>query len=71
MNKLRVRRYNIDPENWVSEQRLEYVTRDILGREVVTVVDSEIIPKDVMITLGCCGDTGGWKSKFANWIGKE
>ena len=34
----------------------------IRGRKVL---DSEIVPEDVLITLACCGDTGGWKSKFS------
>lgn len=32
------------------------------------VIDSERIPADVVISLGCFGDTGGWKSKFSDYI---
>lgn len=27
-------------------------------------VETETIPNDVMISLGCFGDTGGWTSRF-------
>ena len=28
----------------------------------------EIVPEHVMISLGCYGDTGGWRSKFVEYI---
>jgi hypothetical protein len=43
----------------------------LLGRPTRSVLDTEIVPEDVMITLGCFGDTGGWKSKFARLIGAQ
>jgi hypothetical protein len=47
-------------------QRLVKITR-LFGKRIgATVVDHEIIPPDVMITLGCFGDPGEWKSKFAH-----
>lgn len=32
------------------------------------IIDSETIPDHVMISMGCFGDTGGWKSKFKEHI---
>ncbi len=48
-------------------QRLVKITPTFLGsfREVL---DVEETPEHVMISLGCCGDTGGWRSKFARHI---
>lgn len=75
--ELRVERYReryIDrtpgymPQRCVREmQRLVRITkgRFFTGREVI---DTEVIPEHVMITLGCCGDTGGWRSKFKDYI---
>lgn len=48
-------------------QRLVRVTRTWLGSSR-KVIDSEEIPEHVMITLGCCGDTGAWRSKFKDYI---
>ncbi|MBO9428716.1 hypothetical protein [Sulfitobacter sp. R18_1] len=31
-------------------------------------IDSEKIPQHVEISVGCFGDTGGWKSKFASQL---
>lgn len=31
-------------------------------------VDREVVPGDVMISMGCFGDTGGWVSRFAQYI---
>lgn len=28
------------------------------------VLDEEIVPTDVKISMGCFGDAGGWQSKF-------
>lgn len=28
-------------------------------------IDCEDIPSHVLISLACCGDDGGWRSKFA------
>lgn len=33
-------------------------------------IDEEVIPGHVLISLGCFGDTGGWRSKFAEYINK-
>lgn len=32
------------------------------------VLDTEQVPEHVLISLGAVGDTGGWKSKFAEFI---
>ncbi len=32
------------------------------------VIDEEVIPDDVIISLGCFGDTGSWRSRFAKHI---
>jgi hypothetical protein len=32
------------------------------------ILDTEIIPDHVLISLGCFGDTGGWLSKFTDHI---
>lgn len=32
------------------------------------IVSTEIVPEDVLISLGCFGDTGGWRSAFAEYI---
>jgi len=51
----------------------QYLAQDVFlfGIRIYTrIIDSEIIPDHVMISLGCYGDTGGWKSKFShnpNW----
>ncbi|MGM5018749.1 hypothetical protein [Tardiphaga sp. 367_B4_N1_1] len=29
-------------------------------------IDREEIPGHVLISLACCGDAGGWRSKFAD-----
>lgn len=29
-------------------------------------IDREEIPSHVLISIACCGDEGGWKSKFAD-----
>ena len=49
-------------------QRLVKITPGWFGsrREVI---DVEEIPADVLICLGAFGDTGGWRSKFATYIG--
>jgi len=31
-------------------------------------IDKEIVPSHVKIAQGCFGDTGGWKSKFSEYI---
>lgn len=31
-------------------------------------LDRETIPDHVLISLGCFGDTGGWTSKFKEYI---
>ncbi len=31
-------------------------------------LDTEIVPEHVEISLGCFGDTGGWRNKFADLI---
>ena len=31
-------------------------------------IDKEEVPDDVIISLGCSGHTGGWKSRFAAHI---
>lgn len=46
-----------------SLQRL--LKRTVLGW---VEVDREVIPEHVMITLGCFGDVGDWKSKFSKII---
>lgn len=52
-----------------SIQSLVAVRRNIQGTIVERMVlDTEEVPEHVMISLGCFGDTGGWRSKFARWI---
>jgi hypothetical protein len=46
-------------------QQLGY-NRFLLGFKVV---DEEVVPGDIDISLGAFGDTGRhWRSKFLNWI---
>jgi hypothetical protein len=60
--KVKVRGY-VDLE----EQRVQQLGyKTILGFKVL---DEEIVPSHVDISLGCFGDTGSdWQSKFVNWI---
>ena len=55
----------------VTVQRLvRKVTRNgkLWQREIL---DRETVPDDVMISLGCFGDTGRWISRFADVINAE
>ena len=46
-------------------QELVEVDLNVNGRILHRrVIDMEIVPEHVMISLGCYGDTGGWRSKF-------
>lgn len=52
-------------------QQLGYWKRGLFGRRFV-VLDEEIFPTDIKISLGAFGDTGrDWQSKFMNWIPKK
>lgn len=55
--KLRVRSFR---SGWVGLQVLQ--ERRLWGWRTI---DREEIPGDVIISLGCFGDSGGWTSKFA------
>jgi len=62
--KVMIRGY-IDPEI----QRVQQLGFKILG--IFVVLDEEVVPSHVDISLGAFGDTGSdWQSKFANWIPK-
>ena len=30
-------------------------------------IDSEVVPSHALVSLGCFGDTGGWKSNFTKY----
>lgn len=47
--------------------------RNWLGNPIARVVEvsHEIIPEDVMITLGCFGDVGNWQSKYYEVISAQ
>jgi hypothetical protein len=47
-------------------QQLVFVEPGFFGRSRHVVLDTEIVPEHVLISVGCFGDTGGWKSKFAD-----
>jgi hypothetical protein len=48
-------------------QRLVRISYGWLGSHT-EVLGVEEIPQHVLISLGCFGDTGGWKSRFAEYI---
>ncbi len=60
----------ITVEHEESYQQLVKYEINLLGRPRRLIIDEEIIPDHVMISLGAFGDTGGWKSKFAIFIGQ-
>lgn len=64
--KVHVRGY-VDPDIQ-DVQQLCYGTK-----RFHVVVDEEIVPSDIITSLGAFGDTGrtDWKSKFQPWIPKK
>jgi len=67
----RTRGYMPSPAERRTQSLIEVTRRadgKILDRRVL---DTEIVPNDVSISVGCFGDTGGWMSKFAPHIDAE
>jgi hypothetical protein len=44
----------------------------LFGRRIsALVLDTEIVPEHVMISIGCFGDWGDWRSKFYDQISAQ
>lgn len=57
-----------------SKPNIQYLVRETkIGPFIINhkILDKEIIPDPVMITLGCFGDVGEWRSKFADVINRQ
>lgn len=65
---LRVKAYSKKvpaPRGYVGEETIEYQDLQVKTPVGWITIDTEEVPSHVRISLGCYGDTGGWRSKFA------
>lgn len=53
-------------DTYTVEENVLYRRRYLFGIKTPfwKIVDRERIPTHVLISLGCCGDTGGWRSRL-------
>lgn len=65
MRKLRVKAFSCD-RGWGRFQLLQ--ERRWWGWKTI---DREEVPRDVIVSVGAFGDTGGWISKFATIIAAQ
>ena len=64
-------------EQDMTDSKLRVKAFDIAGERVQLLqvkrwygwktLDSEVVPSHALVSLGCFGDTGGWKSKFTRY----
>lgn len=59
---------------YVEDIDIQYLVKDTYFKGIRIhreILDKEVIPQHVMISVGAFGDTGGWKSKFADVINNQ